>query len=74
MYTSGGLSKEVAEENYELQAKTYPLSRVADPIDIANVVLFLASEESSFVTGINMLSDGGSLNANFSTSDFSRNK
>jgi NAD(P)-dependent dehydrogenase (short-subunit alcohol dehydrogenase family) len=36
-----------------------PLHRPADPIEIANVVAFLASEESSFMTGAAVMVDGG---------------
>ncbi|MEI9983856.1 MAG: SDR family oxidoreductase [Aliidongia sp.] len=36
-----------------------PLGRVADPDEIASVALFLASDESSFVTGIELFADGG---------------
>ena len=36
-----------------------PLGRFADPNEIANAVLFLASEESSFVTGTELIVDGG---------------
>jgi 3-oxoacyl-[acyl-carrier protein] reductase len=32
-------------------ASRYPLGRVGQPIDVANCALFLASEESSFITG-----------------------
>mgnify|MGYP000079470616 FL=1 len=35
------------------------LKRIAEPIDIANVALFLASELSSFVTGQVIRADGG---------------
>lgn len=35
------------------------LGRMADPMEIANVALFLVSAESSFVTGTIMVADGG---------------
>ena len=40
-------------------ASEVPLGRVADPDEIANVALFLASDESGFVTGIELFADGG---------------
>jgi 3-oxoacyl-[acyl-carrier protein] reductase len=36
-----------------------PLQRLGDPIDIANAYLFLASDESAFVTGTVLSVDGG---------------
>jgi NAD(P)-dependent dehydrogenase (short-subunit alcohol dehydrogenase family) len=36
-----------------------PLGRIGKPRDIANVALFLASEESSFMTGAELVVDGG---------------
>ena len=38
--------------------QTY-LRRLGKPVDIANCVLFLASEESNFITGQNYIVDGG---------------
>jgi NAD(P)-dependent dehydrogenase (short-subunit alcohol dehydrogenase family) len=36
-----------------------PLHRVAAPEEIANAVLFLASEEAKYVTGASLSIDGG---------------
>ena len=39
----------------------YPLRRFATPRDVANVAVFLASDEASYLTGIDMVVDGGLL-------------
>jgi len=39
--------------------RTIPLGRVGQPIDIANMALFLASDESSYCTGQEFVVDGG---------------
>lgn len=36
-----------------------PVGRVGDPLDIANMVLFLCSEKAGFITGENICIDGG---------------
>ena len=38
---------------------THPLGRIGLPVDIANVVLFLASDKASFMTGEYVCVDGG---------------
>lgn len=57
-----GLSRRTPEEYaayLELYKGQTALRRVGEAQDIANVVLFLASDESSFMTGQVLISDGG---------------
>ena len=39
--------------------KWYPLGRLGRPKDVANLAIYLASDEASFVTGATMVIDGG---------------
>jgi NAD(P)-dependent dehydrogenase (short-subunit alcohol dehydrogenase family) len=39
--------------------KNIPLGRVGQPLDIAQAILFLAGEESSWITGTTLVVDGG---------------
>jgi NAD(P)-dependent dehydrogenase (short-subunit alcohol dehydrogenase family) len=40
-------------------ASQVPLGRLGQPDEVAKAVVFLASDDSSFVTGIELFADGG---------------
>ena len=47
------------EQFFEDYAKLHPIGRYGQPEDIANAMLFLASDKASFMTGENVCVDGG---------------
>jgi NAD(P)-dependent dehydrogenase (short-subunit alcohol dehydrogenase family) len=46
-------------EGLKLFAEQYPLRKTGRPVDIANGIVFLCSEEASFITGHALVIDGG---------------
>ncbi len=54
-----GMAKTKFATNLEKAYKRTPMRRAAAPEEVASVVLFLVSEASSFVTGVNIPVDGG---------------
>jgi 3-oxoacyl-[acyl-carrier protein] reductase len=58
-YVKTQLTEVLPEEATKLMVDSTPLSRVADPHEIAGAVRFLASDDASFITGDVLLVDGG---------------
>ncbi|CAG2110127.1 unnamed protein product [Medioppia subpectinata] len=61
---AAGLSDEIAQTFYDMYGQLYPVGRYGLAQDIAHAIVFLATDESSFMTGTTLLADGGHLAAN----------
>ena len=49
----------VSEQLMKNLVSTVPLGRMGDPGEVAKAVAFLASDDSSYITGIELFVDGG---------------
>jgi 3-oxoacyl-[acyl-carrier protein] reductase len=58
-FVRSAMTDALNEEQKKQFFANIPLKRVAEPIDIANLVTFLVSEESSYVTGQVIHVNGG---------------
>lgn len=56
-------SADGVQQTVEAWGRSHPLGRVAQPAEVAEVVAFLAGSRASFVTGTDVLVDGGLLAA-----------
>jgi 2-keto-3-deoxy-L-fuconate dehydrogenase len=52
------------KEMFEKLSKTQPIGRMAQPEEIANLALYLCSDEASFITGCDYPIDGGFIKLN----------
>jgi NAD(P)-dependent dehydrogenase (short-subunit alcohol dehydrogenase family) len=55
------LSASMGEEGLEAMARAMPIRRLAEPEEIARAIVWLASDEASYVTGEAFAVDGGAL-------------
>ena len=53
------MTKALSEDQIDALSKNIPLNRIAEPSEIASVVSFLLSDDSSYITGENINVNGG---------------
>ncbi|CAG2175789.1 unnamed protein product, partial [Oppiella nova] len=60
------INMELPDKNFKSNANLTQVGRMGEPVDVANSILYLASDQAAFVTGANLFVDGGisSINAN----------
>ena len=56
-------NEEEKDALFRILERGIPLGRVGDPMEVANTVLFLASQESSFIQASEIVVDGGATGA-----------
>jgi len=52
------------QEMFEKLSKTQPIGRMATPLEVAHLILYLCSDEASFITGCDYPIDGGFIKLN----------
>ena len=61
LYRNPGMSDEQVEGLKQMMIENIPMHRMGESDEVARAVLFLASEEASFITAANLFVDGGLL-------------
>lgn len=59
VFKNAGFPVEAVPQIYETIVAGVPLKRVAKPEEVANLVAFLASDEASYINGVEYIIDGG---------------
>jgi NAD(P)-dependent dehydrogenase (short-subunit alcohol dehydrogenase family) len=59
LYRNPGMSDEQVGALKEMMIANIPMHRMGESADVAKAVLFLASDDASFITGANLFVDGG---------------
>jgi NAD(P)-dependent dehydrogenase (short-subunit alcohol dehydrogenase family) len=52
-------SSKIGEQRRKMISTSIPLGRFGTPDEVAKAVVFLASDDSSYVTGVELFVDGG---------------
>jgi len=58
-YVSTDMSKSWVPETFERINRSTIMERISQPEEIAAAIMFLASDDASYITGIDLLADGG---------------
>jgi NAD(P)-dependent dehydrogenase (short-subunit alcohol dehydrogenase family) len=59
LHKSAGMPEDVYAKFLEHSKSTHPLGRAGNAEEVAETILFLASDRASYVTGVSMSVDGG---------------
>jgi NAD(P)-dependent dehydrogenase (short-subunit alcohol dehydrogenase family) len=59
LHRNPGMSDEQVEQLKEMMIRNIPMHRMGESEDVAKAVLYLASDDASFITGANLFVDGG---------------
>ena len=61
MLTDDARNRNISWQDYRDEASQRPMGRIGNPDEIAHAALFLASDDSSYMTGANLVVDGGGV-------------